>query len=88
MPVDRWLSLRLIAEPLGDHGEVHLVLKTRVFTADEKIDIVGKHTNDRLDPAALALGKIAQHVVLYQILLAGMTNANAHTTVIVSDMLD
>jgi hypothetical protein len=37
--------------------------------------------------ATLALGEIAEHIVFDQILVAGMTDADAHAPVIVADML-
>ena len=77
----------LIAESLRHHGEVNLVLKARVLAANDEFDIVGDDADQRLDPAALALGEIAEHVMLHQILVAGMADADADAAVIVADML-
>jgi len=57
--------LVLLSKSLRHHGEVDLVLKTRVLAADEKIDIVGEDVGERLDPALLALGEIAEHIMLH-----------------------
>ena len=66
---------------------MNLVLKARVFAADEQLDIVGEDGDQRLDPAALALGEIAQHVMLHHVLVAGMTDADAHAPIVVADVL-
>src|SRR4029077_16442484 len=68
-----------VAKPLRHHGEVNLVLEARVLTADEKLDIVGEGLDQRLDPAALALGEIREHIMFYQIYGALMTDAYPHT---------
>ena len=61
--------------------------ESRVLAARDQVGIVGKDADQRLDPGLLALGEIAQHVMLHHVLVTGMTNADAHPPVIVADML-
>ena len=67
---------------------MNLVLKARVLAARDQFGVVGENPNQRLDPWALALGEIAEHVMLDQILGAGMTDADAHSPIIVADNAD
>ena len=76
-----------LPKPLRKHGEVNLVLEARVLAAADQIGVVGEDRDQRIDPAALALGKIAQHVMLHHILVAGMADADAHPPIVVADML-
>src|SRR5262245_19770033 len=62
----------LAAEPLGVHRKMHLVLKARILAAREQVGVVGDDSGQRLDPAPLALGEVAQHIWVYQFLDAGM----------------
>src|SRR5580700_260279 len=77
----------LFAKTLRDHGEMNLVLETRVLAARDQFGIVGENSDQRLDPAALAFGEIAQHVMLDHVLVAGMTDADAHAAIVVADVL-
>ena len=56
--VDRLLR----PEALGVHGEMHLVLEARVLAARQQLGVVGDDVGQRLDPVALGLGEIAEHV--------------------------
>ena len=51
-----------LAKALGVHGEMHLVLEACVLAARQQLGVVGDDVGQRLDPVALALGEIAQHV--------------------------
>src|ERR1700722_1592055 len=77
----------IFAKSLRHHGEMNLVLKTRVLAARDQFGIVGENSDQRLDPAALAFGEIAQHVMLDHVLVAGMTGADAHAAIVVADVL-
>ena len=75
-----------VAEALGLHGEMHLVLEARVLALDQQPGIVGDDVAQRLDPGPLVLGEIAEHVAVHQLLHAGMADADAHAAVVVADM--
>src|SRR5580704_2072329 len=64
-----------------------LVLKARVLAARQQLGVVGEDGDQRLDPAALAFGEIAQYVMLDHVLVAGMTDADAHAAIVVADVL-
>src|SRR5271156_4516547 len=65
---------------------MNIILKTRILAANEQIDTVGENADERVDPRTLALGEIAEHVMLDHFLGAGMTNADAPPPVIIADM--
>src|SRR5580704_6299586 len=79
--------VRLFAKTLRHHGEMNLVLKARVLAARDQFGVVGENPDQRLDPAALAFGEIAQHVMLHHVLVAGMTDADAYAAIVVADVL-
>ncbi len=66
---------------------MNLVLKRCILAADDKIGIVGEYTHELFDPDALALGEVAQHIVLHHILGTGMANADADAPIVVADVL-
>src|SRR5262245_2317638 len=74
------------AESLGLHREMHLVLKARVRACDQQRGIVGDDSAERLDPGPLAFRKIAEHVVVHQVLVARMTYADSDALVFVADV--
>ena len=51
------LAGRLGVEPLGLHGEMHLVLEARILALGEQAGIVGDDVAQRLDPGRSALAK-------------------------------
>jgi len=65
---------------------MHLVLEARSLAARQELAVVGDDVGKRLDPGALALGEIAQHVGMHQFLHTGMTDADAHPAVLVTDV--
>src|SRR6516164_7998420 len=85
-PCRIFAGLAIRPKSLCHHGEVNLVLKARILTADEKLDIVGENVDQRLDPRTFALGEVREHIMLDQVLGARMTDADAHPAVIVADM--
>ena len=40
-----------------------------------------------VDPAAIAFGEIAEHIMLHQVLVAGMTDTNADAAILIADVL-
>ena len=65
---------------------MHLVLEARILALRQHLGIVGDDVAQRLDPRALALGEIAEHVRMHQFLHARMTDAEPHALVVVADM--
>ena len=65
---------------------MHLVLEARVLAARQQLGVVRDDVGQRLDPVALALGKIAEHVRVHHLLDAGMADADPHPAVVVADM--
>ena len=63
------------------------VLKTRILTAGEEFGIVADDRDQRVDPAAIAFGEIAEHIMLHQVLVAGMTDTNADAAILIADVL-
>ena len=65
---------------------MHLVLEARVPALGQHLGVVGDDIAQRFDPRPIALGEIAEHVRMYQLLHAGMPDAEAHALVVVADM--
>ena len=65
---------------------MHLVLEARVLSRREQFGVVGDHVAQRFDPRTLALGEVAEHMRMHQLLHARMTDADAHALVVVADM--
>src|SRR6516162_7793327 len=81
-----FIALRL-AETFGNHGEVDFVLEARILAARNQFGVLSDDRDERVNPAAIAFGEIAEHVMLHQVLVAGMTDADANAAVIIADML-
>src|SRR5262249_61207112 len=64
-----------------------LVLKARILAARNQFGVLPDDRHERVNPAAIAFGEIAEHVMLHQVLVAGMTDADANAAVIIADML-
>ncbi len=75
-----------LSEALRIHGEMHLVLKTRILATRQIVRVVGDDVRQCLHPAALALGKISEHVGVDLILHTRMTDPEAHAAIVVADM--
>src|SRR5690348_6975051 len=58
--------------------QVHLVLERGVLTRGEQAGSVGDRLAQRRHPRAVVLGEIRQHVVVHELLDAGMTDAEPH----------
>ena len=65
---------------------MHLVLETCVLARRQQSAAPRDGVAERLDPAHLRLGEIAEHVGMDQLLGAGMADAEANALVIVADM--
>src|ERR1700716_692883 len=65
---------------------MHLVLEARVLPFRKQLGIVGDDVAQGLDPRLLALGEIAEHVWVHQLLDAGMTDADAPAAMVMADM--
>lgn len=65
---------------------MNLVLKTCVLPFGKQAGIVCDDLAQRSHPRPLALGKILQNVIVNPVLIARVTDAKTHATVIVADM--
>src|SRR5215510_15478006 len=81
-----FVPLLALAEALGLHGEMHLVLEARILALRQEFGIVGDDAAQGLDPRPLVLGEIAEHVRMHHLLHAGMTDPDAHPAIVVADM--
>src|ERR1700752_4683426 len=75
-----------LAETFRHHGEMDLVLKARVLAPRNHFGVVADDGAQRINPAAIAFGKITEHIVLHHVLIAGMTDPDADAAVIIADM--
>src|SRR5262249_25941714 len=75
-----------ISKSLGLHGEMHLVLERRILALGDHRGVVRHDVAQGIDPGAIRLGEIAQHVVVHKVLVARMTDADAHAAVLIADM--
>src|SRR5215210_2129639 len=75
-----------LAETFGLHGEMHLVLKARIFPLGQYLGVLGDCVAEGFDPIALDFAKVAQHIRVDQLLCSRMANTDAHAAVIVADM--
>src|SRR3981081_2292394 len=85
----------VVEKSLGLHRKIHLVLERRVAVRRKQPGVVGNRFEQRLDPRTIILGKIGQHVSVYDILqtwmastqpIAGMTYSQPYTTIAVTNM--
>ncbi len=53
---------------------------------DEAWQFFGDSDQQGIDPSAVGLGEVLQHVVVHQILVAGVADAEAHPPVVAPDM--
>jgi hypothetical protein len=51
---------------------MHLVLEARVVTLGEQPGVVGDDVAQRLDPRPFRLGEVAEHVIVHELLDAGI----------------
>ena len=65
---------------------MHLVLERRILGRRQQPRIVRHRVAQRLHPRPVGLGEIRQHVVMHQILDAGMTDAEPHPAIVIADM--
>src|ERR1700733_6011070 len=65
---------------------MHFVLERRIAVGREQPGVVGNRFAERLDPGAVALGKIRQHVAVHQFLDPGMADPEPHAAVVIADM--
>src|SRR6266404_3563691 len=76
----------LVEKSLGLHRQMHLVLERRIAVGGDQSGVIGDRFAQRLDPGAVALGEIGQHMSMHNILQAGMTDAEPYPLIIVTDM--
>src|SRR5262249_59585910 len=69
------------------HGKVDFILEARILTARNQFGVVADDRDQGFNPAAIAFGEIAEHIVLHQVLIAGMADPDADAAIIIADML-
>src|ERR1700738_1221312 len=82
----RCIRLFCIEKTFDLHGEMHPVLKARVLSFAQEIDVVRDDPAQSLDPWPLVLGKVAEHVSVHEILHPGMADPDAHAAIVVAHM--
>ena len=85
----------LVEKSFGLHRQMHPVLKRRVAARGEQSGVVGDRFEQCLDPGTIVLGEVGQHMPMHNILqtgmtrsqpVAGVTDADPHPLIIVTDM--
>src|ERR1700736_1388910 len=76
----------LLQKSLGLQRQMHLVLERGVLTRGEQAGSVGHRLAQRRHPRAVVFCKIRQHVVMHDLLDAGVTDAEPHPAIVVADM--
>src|SRR5581483_2561142 len=83
----RLFSVVLFLEKsLGLQRQVHFVLERGVLTRGEQAGRIGHRLAQRRHPFAVVAGEVRQHVVMHELLDAGVTDAEPHPAILVADM--
>src|ERR1700730_15402738 len=78
------LTFSLLAESGFFHGLMNLALKFPALALGKKRRMGHNCVAESLKPGDVFLGKVAQHIIMHEGLIAGMADADPHSAIVVA----